>query len=146
MKTKIFAFICFSRVILRLIKRCRNLITEDEMSKLNSVLESPDSAVMAQSYEEDDGEGKKLRLTLWNHPGSDITGMINRSERVVNTCKEVKSDLRIYKEFRVKNQTPMVIAVEIGCFWECKVFILSKGNQICPNLFAFFQIPKSNQF
>ena len=59
------------------------------MSKLNSVLESPDSKVIAQSYEEDDGEGKKLRLTLWNHPGSDITGMINRCEKVVNTCKEV---------------------------------------------------------
>ena len=67
----------------------RNLITKDEVKKLTSVLESPDSAVMAQAYDESDGEGKQLRLTLWNHPGSDITGMINRSEKVVNTCKEV---------------------------------------------------------
>ena len=60
------------------------------MAKVKSVLESPDSAVIAQSYSEDDGEGKQLRLTLWNHPGSDITGMMNRCEKVVNTCKEVK--------------------------------------------------------
>lgn len=67
----------------------RNLLTKKEVNKLVETLERPDSEVMSQSYEQDDGDGRNVRMTLWNHPGSDITGMINRSEKVVNTCREV---------------------------------------------------------
>lgn len=34
------------------------------------------------------GERKTYRAT-WNHPGSDVTGLVARSEKVVNTCEKV---------------------------------------------------------
>ena len=36
-----------------------------------------------------DGEGRASRLLLWNQPGSDITGMVARCEKMVNTSEEV---------------------------------------------------------
>ena len=36
-----------------------------------------------------DGMGKECRMALWNHPGNDVTGMLARSEKVVNTCEKV---------------------------------------------------------
>ena len=36
-----------------------------------------------------DGDGRASRLLLWNQPGNDITGMVARCEKVVNTCQEV---------------------------------------------------------
>ena len=38
-----------------------------------------------------DGMGRASRLLLWNHPGNDVTGMVGRCEKMVNTCEEVKS-------------------------------------------------------
>ena len=37
----------------------------------------------------DDGDGKKTRMCLWNHPGKDLTGVITRSRKIVNTCETV---------------------------------------------------------
>ncbi|XP_076805917.1 L-proline trans-4-hydroxylase-like [Clavelina lepadiformis] len=67
----------------------RNLLTNAEVIKLRSSLERPESAVMGESYDQGDGDGRNIRLTLWNHPGNDLTGMINRCEKVVNTCQEL---------------------------------------------------------
>ena len=34
-------------------------------------------------------EGRASRLSLWSHPGNDVTGMIARSQKVVGTCQEI---------------------------------------------------------
>lgn len=31
----------------------------------------------------------KTFRTIWNQPGTDVTGMVARSEKVVNTCEAV---------------------------------------------------------
>ena len=36
-----------------------------------------------------DGKGRESMMALWNHPGSDVTGMVGRCEKVVNTCEKV---------------------------------------------------------
>ena len=36
-----------------------------------------------------DGEGRESKLCLWNHPGTDVTGMLARCEKVAGTCAEV---------------------------------------------------------
>ena len=36
-----------------------------------------------------DGEGRESKLCLWNHPGTDVTGMVARCEKVAGTCAEV---------------------------------------------------------
>ncbi|KAL8612653.1 hypothetical protein ACOMHN_044594 [Nucella lapillus] len=46
-------------------------------------------AVMENSYGVGDGEGSQSRLCLWNHPGTDVTGMVARCEKVASTCAEL---------------------------------------------------------
>ncbi|KAJ8300546.1 hypothetical protein KUTeg_022065 [Tegillarca granosa] len=36
-----------------------------------------------------DKHGKQPKLILWQHPGDDVTGMVARSEKIVNTTEEV---------------------------------------------------------
>ncbi|KAJ8300968.1 hypothetical protein KUTeg_022487 [Tegillarca granosa] len=37
----------------------------------------------------EDNEGGFARMVNWGHPGSDITGMLARSEKVAGTCEEL---------------------------------------------------------
>ena len=37
-----------------------------------------------------DGSGRAARLVLWNQPGTDITGMVARCEKMVNTCEQAR--------------------------------------------------------
>ena len=36
-----------------------------------------------------DGEGGTVRLSLWNHPGDTIYGMVARCESLVNSCEKL---------------------------------------------------------
>lgn len=67
----------------------RNLLSQPEVEKLKQSLEDPKSAIMQNSYKQDDGDGMNVKMVLWNHPGDDLTGMINRSKKVVNNCSLV---------------------------------------------------------
>ncbi len=35
-------------------------------------------------------EGRASRLSLWSHPGNDVTGMVARAEKVAGTSREVR--------------------------------------------------------
>ena len=37
-----------------------------------------------------DGTGKAPKFVIWGHPGNDVTGMIARSEKVVNLSEKVR--------------------------------------------------------
>jgi len=65
----------------------RNLLSVEEITKLKESLESSNSAVMKHCYDQDDGDGRFTRMCLWNHPGNDLTGIISRSTKFVNTCE-----------------------------------------------------------
>ena len=41
------------------------------------------------SYGKADGEGGRVRLSLWNHPGDGIYGMFARCRRVVDSCEQI---------------------------------------------------------
>src|ERR1700730_4069052 len=51
-----------------------------------------DRALDAHSYGRDDGEGGRVRLSLWNHPGEGIYGMFARCRRMVDTCEQILGD------------------------------------------------------
>ncbi|MSR81054.1 MAG: phytanoyl-CoA dioxygenase family protein [Gemmataceae bacterium] len=58
----------------------------DEIALLrNSAKE--DSALDQHSFGRADGDGGKVRLALWNHPGQGIYGMFARCERVVRSME-----------------------------------------------------------
>ncbi|KAL8612652.1 hypothetical protein ACOMHN_044593 [Nucella lapillus] len=66
----------------------RGLLDKDDLSRVKEALEGS-QAVMENSYGVGDGEGSQSRLCLWNHPGTDVTGMVARCEKVASTCTEL---------------------------------------------------------
>ncbi|XP_076455133.1 L-proline trans-4-hydroxylase-like [Babylonia areolata] len=66
----------------------RNLLSKEEVDKIRGHLERSD-VIKQYAFDVDDGAGKKSRMCLWNQPGSDLTGMLARSEKVVTTCEQL---------------------------------------------------------
>lgn len=38
-----------------------------------------------------DGSGRECEMALWSHPGSDVTGMVARCKKIVDTSEKVGS-------------------------------------------------------
>jgi hypothetical protein len=66
----------------------RGLLEPDELSVLKTAIEK-DAAIQDQSYGRDDGAGRKTRVSLWNYPGDDVTGVVARAEKVAGTFEKV---------------------------------------------------------
>lgn len=66
----------------------RSLLSKEELSHLRSALEH-DRGILQHSYAVNDGHGRNSRLCIWSHPGSDVTGMVGRCEKVAGTMEQV---------------------------------------------------------
>ncbi|XP_072016304.1 L-proline trans-4-hydroxylase-like [Amphiura filiformis] len=66
----------------------RSILSPKEMSILRPALES-DDGVRQHAYGLPDGEGLHSNMCIWNHPGNDITGMIFRSQKMVDTAEQL---------------------------------------------------------
>jgi hypothetical protein len=66
----------------------RGLFSEEEISLVGEVARN-DHALDQAATALDDGEGNDVRLSLWNHPGDGIYGMVARSERIVNSVEQL---------------------------------------------------------
>jgi ectoine hydroxylase len=64
------------------------------------------------SFSRADGEGGKVRLSLWNHPGDQIYGMFARSKRMVNKAEELLGDEVYHYHSKMILKDP-----EIGGAW-----------------------------
>lgn len=51
-----------------------------------------DRTLDAHAFGRNDGEGGRVRLSLWNHPGDGIYGMFARCRRVVDACEQLLDD------------------------------------------------------
>lgn len=51
-----------------------------------------DKALDDHSFGRDDGEGGRVRLSLWNHPGEGIYGMFARCPRLVDAAEQLLDD------------------------------------------------------
>ena len=69
----------------------RNLFSSEEIHLLAETARN-DHAMDKASSSMDDGEGNDVRLSLWNHPGNGIYGMIARCERIVNRVEQLLDD------------------------------------------------------
>ncbi len=67
---------------------CRGLFAGEEISLLGDVARS-DHALDQAASALDDGEGNAVRLSLWNHPGDGVYGMVARSERIVDSVEQL---------------------------------------------------------
>lgn len=66
----------------------RGLFTEDEIALLGETARS-DHAMDQAATALDDGKGNKVRLSLWNHPGDGIYGMVARCRRIVDSVEQL---------------------------------------------------------
>lgn len=63
----------------------RSLLDKEEVGMIiKSITES--DAFIKETFSIEKGE-RKTNRSIWNHPGNDITGIVARSEKVVNTCE-----------------------------------------------------------
>jgi len=51
-----------------------------------------DRELDAHSFTSADGEGGRIRLSLWNHPGDGIYGMYARCQRIVDRAEQILDD------------------------------------------------------
>src|SRR5580698_4827082 len=72
----------------------RGMLTPEESGLLGKAARE-DRVLDQHSYGKADGEGGKVRLSLWNHPTDTIYGMIARSESLVS-CAEKLLDGEVY--------------------------------------------------
>ena len=66
----------------------RSLISPDEMTALRTAIDR-DEGIREHAINLPDGEGRCSKMSLWNHPGSDVTGMLARCEKVAGTMEKV---------------------------------------------------------
>jgi len=66
----------------------RGLFAPDEIDLLGRAARE-DRALDEHSFGRADGEGGTVRLSLWNHPGDRIYGMVARCERIVGSAEEL---------------------------------------------------------
>ena len=66
----------------------RGLFSTEETDLLRTASKS-DKAMDDAATALDDGEGNRVRLSLWNHPGDGIYGMFARCRRVVDSVEQL---------------------------------------------------------
>lgn len=68
---------------------CSGLLSNEEVNKLKSALEHKDG-VMSHMYHTQDAEQRKLTTAHWAQAGSDVTGVVARSEKIVQAMETVR--------------------------------------------------------
>ena len=63
----------------------RNLLDQTEVDLVRKTVED---GILAEKYLRDDGTGKKVTMALWNHPGSDGTGIVARSDKLAGIMEK----------------------------------------------------------
>jgi len=66
----------------------RGLFSAEEVGLLGETARA-DHALDHAAVARDDGQGNKVRLSLWNHPGDGIYGMVARCRRVVDSVEQL---------------------------------------------------------
>lgn len=72
-----------------------------------------DAAIQSAAMDVKDSKGRRTNLTLWNHPGNDIYGMIARSERVVDTMEQLLGGEVYHYHSKLSAKQP-----KVGGAWE----------------------------
>ncbi len=72
-----------------------------------------DEGVKGNAFGVDDRSGNPVKLTLWNHPGDDIYGVIGRCKRVVDTMEKLLDDEVYHYHSKMILKEP-----RIGGAWE----------------------------
>ena len=89
----------------------RSLFDKEEIDLLKKTAVE-DRELDKHSFGRADGEGGTVRLSLWNHPGNNIYGMIARSHRIVDKVERLLDDEVYHYHSKMILKDP-----EIGGAW-----------------------------
>lgn len=64
----------------------RNFLGSKELLQIKKALEDHDT-ITSKGFGVSDREGRECKMSLWCHPGNDVTGMLARCEKMVTTCE-----------------------------------------------------------
>ena len=67
------------------------MFSEEEVARIKKFL-ADKQFLEKHTYSRSDGEGRKASLVMWNQPGSDLTGLVARTNRMVDTVEQVHKD------------------------------------------------------
>jgi ectoine hydroxylase len=85
----------------------KGLFDTEEIELLRSTAHA-DRELDKNSFSRADGEGGKVRLSVWNHPGDTIYGMFARSNRMVNKAEELLGDEVYHYHSKMILKDPMI--------------------------------------
>jgi ectoine hydroxylase-related dioxygenase (phytanoyl-CoA dioxygenase family) len=86
---------------------------DSEESRLLGEVCRADALLQENAMDVRDAAGRRTNLTLWNHPGDDIYGMIARSERMVNSVEQLLDDEVYHYHTKLSAKQP-----KVGGAWE----------------------------
>jgi len=86
---------------------------DDEETRLLQQACRQDAVLQQNAMRVMDASGRKTNLSLWNHPGNDIYGMIARCERMVNSVEQLLADEVYHYHSKLSAKQPRV-----GGAWE----------------------------
>lgn len=89
-----------------------NLLDPEETELLQQTCRA-DQILQQAAMDVKDAAGRKTNLSLWNHPGDDLYGVIARSERIVNRMEALLGDEVYHYHSKLSAKEPRV-----GGAWE----------------------------
>jgi len=72
-----------------------------------------DRATLDHAYASCDAEGRPSKLSLWNHPGDDLFGVVSRSRRIVDAMEQLLGDEVYHYHSKLMLKEP-----HVGGAWE----------------------------
>lgn len=88
------------------------LLDRDETELLLNTARS-DREMQEHAFGVQDASGRKSRLSLWNHPGDDLYGMVSRSRRIVDRMEQLLGGEVYHYHSKMMLKEPLV-----GGAWE----------------------------
>lgn len=73
----------------------RNLFSAEEIGHIRAAIDNPEG-VLKHTYSRSDGANREAKLCLWLHPGSDVTGVAVRINKVAGTMEKLMGGQEIY--------------------------------------------------
>lgn len=89
-----------------------DLLDREEVGLLLEAVQK-DQRLQKAAVETNDKRGRSTNLSLWNHPGNDIYGMVARSERVVSSMEQFLGAEVYHYHSKLSSKEPRV-----GGAWE----------------------------
>jgi ectoine hydroxylase len=89
-----------------------DFLDEEETAVLQQACRA-DSLMQRHAMDVRDAAGRRTNLSLWNHPGDDIYGMIARCERMVNSVEQLLGDEVYHYHSKLSAKEP-----KVGGAWE----------------------------